>query len=698
MPLTPPGGPGRAGLLKDGPAASDTPRVEESDSGVVAVVVNRTSTYILGIVSAVRQELQRRGVPMHVQIKDFFTADVSTSLRHAVEQGAVLGIITLPADKPQPEVVRLLDEHPELPVVDISGTTPGHAAVRADNRPGMTQLVRHVLAQPGVRRVALVRGVPHHPDSSEREAVVREVLAEHGLALDEALVVEGMFDRETAYRSVADLLRAGERFDALVALNDASALGAMDAVLDHGLRVPEDVVVSGFDDDHLMQQPRCPLTTVSQELTRQGQLAVELLLDLVATGTPRHASGTPARLVQVPTRLVPRASTARAARADGQADGRGAPAARAAEDVATLHTVLTLNRTLMGCTTEREAMQALDACLSRLGVTRCFVVLREPAQPGTAEPAGRVHLAHPRTAGDPAALGPFPVAELLPPALRGELRRGCLVVQPLSVRGREIGYVLYDEPELREHTAEVLRMDLSTRLDTIARRHELEAAVARRTEELRLANAELRRSLHLDGLTGIANRVAFDEHLQRAWELPAAAGGPLSVLFVDVDHFKAYNDTYGHLRGDEALRAVAGALAGACGDEAALAARFGGEEFAVVLPGTSTGDALAVAERVHREVRRLRVEHRGSPVRPWLTVSIGIATARSRSGLRPADLLTAADAAVYAAKAAGRDRTATAPEPCPVVPGPAVPGPVVPGPAVPGPVVPGPAGDGVPAR
>nr|WP_281373376.1 diguanylate cyclase [Kineococcus aurantiacus] len=563
---------------------------------------------------------------------------------------------------------RLLAAHPDVPAVALGTASGQRPSVRADNRTGMAELVRHVVDQGGVQRVVLVRGVPHHVDSVEREAAARETLAQAGVLLDESLVVEGGFARDVTYDAISALVRAGHRFDAVVALNDEMALAAVDALCDHGLDVPGDVLVTGFDDDET-PHPRCSLTTVSQQLHQQGRRAAELVLDLM--------DGAPAHDVLVETTLVRRSSTARAL----PAAPSGTPAARAetgrdavpAGQAAATNAALDLNRAFMSCAGEQDVMRELGARLARLQVSRCFVVLYDPApEEHPAERRGRLALVHPGVVGAQGApeAPRFPVADLLPPGVRHELAHGTLLLQPLGVRGHELGHVLYEQQSLLQHTAEVLRMDVSLALDTIARHRELEATVARRTEQLRreisvreraeadlrAANAELRRSLHRDGLTGIANRSAFDEHLAWAWARHRGDGGELSLLFVDVDCFKLYNDTYGHLRGDTALRAVAQAMEAATLAPGDLAARFGGEEFAVVLPGTGSAGAVVVAERIRQGVRRCAIEHRASPVVPWLTVSIGVATTRPGGALVPQDLVQAADEAVYAAKTAGRDR------------------------------------------
>jgi len=163
----------------------------------------------------------------------------------------------------------------------------------------------------------------------------------------------------------------------------------------------------------------------------------------------------------------------------------------------------------------------------------------------------------------------------------------------------------------------------------------------------RQALAELARR---DGLTGVFNRRAFEEMLQREWLASRLASRALALLLVDVDHFKQFNDRYGHGAGDDCLRAVAAALQEDL-PPAGLVARYGGEEFALLLPGATPAAARAFAERLCAAVRRLAVAHEANP-HGRVTVSVGAAV----GGASPAELLAQADRALYAAKHGGRNR------------------------------------------
>jgi len=178
----------------------------------------------------------------------------------------------------------------------------------------------------------------------------------------------------------------------------------------------------------------------------------------------------------------------------------------------------------------------------------------------------------------------------------------------------------------------------------------------------------LQQLLSTDALTGIGNRRRFDEAFDREWRRCGRAGAPLSLLMIDVDHFKAYNDQCGHQQGDECLREIARILTGRVNRPGDLVARYGGEEFVCLLPEIGQYGARAVAMRLVAAVRRAGIPHPGSPLGARVTVSIGVATATDFAGERDA-LIGLADKQLYAAKHAGRNRIAAGEiAPAPVVP------------------------------
>jgi diguanylate cyclase (GGDEF)-like protein len=179
-------------------------------------------------------------------------------------------------------------------------------------------------------------------------------------------------------------------------------------------------------------------------------------------------------------------------------------------------------------------------------------------------------------------------------------------------------------------------------------------------EENQRLETELRAQSVTDSLTGLHNRRHFDVVCGAEWERARRDHRPLAVLFIDVDHFKAYNDRHGHRAGDDCLAAVGKALAGSLQRPADLAARYGGDEFVVVLPDTDTDGALDVARRVVAAIDALDISHDGSPS-GRVTPSIGVAHVVPAAGNTAEELLERADGALYAAKSAGRHRVAAAP-------------------------------------
>lgn len=190
------------------------------------------------------------------------------------------------------------------------------------------------------------------------------------------------------------------------------------------------------------------------------------------------------------------------------------------------------------------------------------------------------------------------------------------------------------------------------------RQRELVQLVQLRTADLRKANEELARLSEVDGLTGVANRRSFDQFLAREWARLQRTDESLSVLLLDVDHFKLLNDTLGHQRGDHCLIQVGTELQRVVKRKTDLVARYGGEEFVVVLPTTRESDALVFAEELRQSILELRLSHPQSPITPFLTVSIGVGTVRKGDCASAEAFVDAIDRALYAAKKAGRNRVA----------------------------------------
>ena len=189
---------------------------------------------------------------------------------------------------------------------------------------------------------------------------------------------------------------------------------------------------------------------------------------------------------------------------------------------------------------------------------------------------------------------------------------------------------------------------LAAALDDMARK------LAAREEELQIANQHLDELASLDGLTGLANRRGFDRQLEREWQQAGERRQPIALMMIDIDHFKLFNDRYGHVRGDACLRAVGETLSLVTLEEAVLVARYGGEEFALLLPGLGIERSTALAEEARRAIEDLLIAHAEAPC-GLVTISIGVESLVPEHNQPAADLVEAADRALYAAKRHGRN-------------------------------------------
>ena len=187
---------------------------------------------------------------------------------------------------------------------------------------------------------------------------------------------------------------------------------------------------------------------------------------------------------------------------------------------------------------------------------------------------------------------------------------------------------------------------------------DMAAKLAAREEELQIANQHLEELASLDGLSGLANRRGFDREIERAWQAASERSEPIALMMVDIDHFKMFNDRYGHVAGDTCLRAVGETLSLVSLEEAVLVARYGGEEFALLLPGLTIERARVLAEEARRTVEDLLINHSESPC-GHVTVSIGVESIVPESYQTSADLVEAADRALYDAKRRGRNKVVT---------------------------------------
>lgn len=226
--------------------------------------------------------------------------------------------------------------------------------------------------------------------------------------------------------------------------------------------------------------------------------------------------------------------------------------------------------------------------------------------------------------------------------LRQRLAARGLLKVPVLRRANDGRWMHYYETRAPSGSLIMVRLDVTDLVDkSLALEH---------------ANEQLSRLSTTDSLTGLANRRLFDQSLQTEWLRSARSQQPISLLMIDVDYFKRYNDHYGHLTGDACLRQIAGILFDCAQRSGEVVARYGGEEFAMLLPGADSETARIMAQRCIDELHKAAIPHANSPVAPWLTISIGAATAVADPGLLPESLVQCADAALYRTKGSGRAR------------------------------------------
>lgn len=200
------------------------------------------------------------------------------------------------------------------------------------------------------------------------------------------------------------------------------------------------------------------------------------------------------------------------------------------------------------------------------------------------------------------------------------------------------------------------RIVLAAKIRALQRLEQMRRKLFELTNELAASNRRLEQLSQSDGLTGVANRRYFDSFIAQHIALAARQKTNLSLALCDVDCFKAYNDHYGHLAGDECLRKVAQILQRCCSRSTDLVARYGGEEFALVLPDTHRTGAAQFIRTIRQALAEAAIEHAHSSVSPFVTLSIGITAFTPGKDHRPEDMIQRADEALYRAKETGRNR------------------------------------------
>jgi diguanylate cyclase (GGDEF)-like protein len=640
-------------------------------------------------------------------------------------------------------VRRLAEEG--FPILNLGGDA-GKPSIVVDNEGGIRQVLEHLIGH-GHRSIAFIAGDEQDiGDSLTRLTAYRQGVREFGLADDPRLMEFGGHWDVGGYNAMQRILKSDVTFTAVMCSNDMSALGAMRALREAGIRIPWDVSVTGFDDirEGLAQIP--PLTSVHYPLFETGYRTLLLLQKRIEEGSggmpdltrvstwlvtrqscgclpqmvarsaggadpfPAHADPSSRRLKDDLTHLMLDAmmtenpasqgdeflsycdrlagsfllsledgnladfqltlaeivqrvemtgdesahlwqsavSVMRQAAYTALGESGDAARIRRAEDL--LHQArmllsesverryarLQVRRTnldeSMGLLTARlifssdedQVYTALREDLPQVGVRTCSVVFFEPQ----GEDPVFHSILHPLEKDAPVLR--FETRHFPPPGLYPEDKPFNLVLLPLFFQEEYLGYAAFDSGNL-DPLATLVRQFASS-----------------------IKNAQLHAKVHelslTDGMTGIHNRRYFEIILQKETERSRRYKRDLSVIMIDIDFFKKYNDSFGHPAGDEALREIAQCIEQGARRGLDVATRYGGEEFAIILPETDAGGAHIVAEKVRKLVEGSRKLLQST------TVSLGIATLGGEL-LQSQTLVDQADRALYQAKSQGRNRT-----------------------------------------
>jgi diguanylate cyclase (GGDEF)-like protein len=637
-----------------------------------------------------------------------------------------------------------------FPVLYIATGEQG-PSISANNESGIHQAVAH-LVNHGHRHIAFVAGDPTDKgDSQTRLHAYHAALAQHNLEVRPELIVHGWHTYTGGYEAAENFIDSGVEFTALISSDDNSAVGAMQAFRDKGLRIPDDVAVIGFDDqpDAVAQIP--PLASIHVPLTMIGEQSLALMFDHLTGGHDLQS-------MQIPTRLVPRQSCGCMPRFVSFAGGRKntselfashadrdphdlqtvqkdmvsemlatlpaaslfplgertsrmctrlvqafytslkeSSAARfqstlmsilqemesAADNIDSLQSIITVLRRemtqlpvlwsqprtqhlaedllhqaraaisesaqrqdyrhqyqweiaaqaiseltarLSASLDERQAVQVLEAHLPSVGIRHVRVALFEKDEADTVAESVLLN------AGSEEAGRHFPTRDFPPPGLYPEDELLNLVLVPLVFQDEAFGYVAFDAGNLGP--CEIIARQLGATFKA-ARLH---------TQVLELSLT--------DSLTGASNRRYFDLFLKSEVDRSHRFGRTLGIMILDIDHFKSYNDTFGHQLGDKALQLIVSCLQQER-RTSDVVARIGGEEFALILPETGIQGAECVAEKI-----RVALRHAGAGLQRPLTLSIGISILHG-TDIDAEVLIKQADLALYDAKGKGRDQICT---------------------------------------
>ncbi len=631
---------------------------------VVLVVLEGYSSYHHPVINRLRENLDDHGYDVVCVCGHYVPADDSDDGRASIYRLAtsmdVAGVIVMSSllgrVVPPEELSDFIAGFAHRPIVTVGMSSEHCPSVMPDNMTPMRELVEHMTDNAEGKRIAFMRGIAGNPDADEREQAFRDVLAERGLAIDESRVFTGNFRVSDGFAAIDRAIAQGNQPDIIIAANDLMATGAVLALKRHGLKVPEDILISGFDDSAYASNSEVPLTTVKANPEDQVTVAASVLVELMASD-----GSAPATCTRVPSQVVFRASsqplvatgdskgivgTAASCTSEfGGAQLSGPQSTAAYVEYVSCHEAIEQGHIQLARCVELDAVyRVFSDVMESLGIERAFVLQYQEGDASRDESFSLLKTFPAREAGED--WNHYPVSRLLPESLQQELNRGSLVAASAHLDQQLRGILMFDPKGPCRLSLDGLTQSLFSALYHCQQRVYL-VAQARKLER---ANAKLERMASFDSLTGLANRARLHSELKARISSPSAK---VAVLYFDLDGFKMVNDTMGHGAGDKLLTIVASRVRG-CVRSTDVVSRLGGDEFSVMLGDISSREeAQAIADQLLAEISRpmrLSRQHKVS-----LSASIGIARF-PMDGEDAETLIKHSDTAMYEAKSEGKNR------------------------------------------
>jgi diguanylate cyclase (GGDEF)-like protein len=557
-----------------------------------------------------------------------------------------------------------------LPIVSVSIALDGIPSIVVDNDTGLRNLISHIIEVHGAKRIAVMKGPEDNSEAIQRLAIFRETLEAFGLENDPELEFFGDFSTEYTLISLKQYLKEHELdFDALVCLNDNMALGAVHYFQEVGIRVPEDVIVTGFDDIHRSRYDVPSISTVSQDLVEQGRLAAEY-----AAALCEGRAVPPCTILQ--TRALYRQSCGCLPRGNLEytavtEDSIKLPASpefytdpgkrwfRLQDDLYKLR--LYLSR-LISVLSFSDLIEDLKKNFESFDIKSAAIILFGKeikhhrhchfALPDEAEVI--LHYDEKTKSGISRDVIHFNPRETLIPTGLFSDRRRTLVANALYHREHQLGYIVFEMGSCDSSIYETLCVQLSTTIRSALVFAEKEAAEERLNEalyDLERSNKKLNDISRTDELTGLYNRRGFVSLGQQAIDLALRMNKNGLIVFGDMDGLKFINDTWGHEAGDRAIAAMAGVLKKTFRNMDVLS-RLGGDEFAIVAVDI-TSDFIGT---LRTRIEGLLDEYNSTSGESFiLSISIGAVEFSGRENNQLEKLLSVADSLLYEEKRLKRE-------------------------------------------